>query len=90
MITEWLMSLGVVISETIAGIFEPIEVPDWMIDSTANLVGFVNSASGLGVWVPWEALGLAAALLTVVFVVTFGAKLVRAIAAHIPFLGGAG
>lgn len=90
MITEWLATTGAAIGAWFASLFEPLELPEWAIDGADGIYEFLDSASGLGHWFAWETLSVVVGGLVVVFGVTFGAKLLREIAKHIPFVGGGG
>jgi len=89
-IVEWLWSLAAGFVGWIASLFENIELPDWLPDGSTALAGFLESASGLGAWFPWEIIALVFAGLVTVYLVAFGIKLVLKVAAFIPFIGGSG
>lgn len=90
MIIEWIASVGSGIGAWIGTLFQPIVLPAWVTDPLAVIYDFLDSASGLGVWFPWQVLSWVVGGLVTIFSITFGAKLVREIVKHIPFVGGAG
>jgi hypothetical protein len=90
MITEALMQLALDLAQfllipalALAGIQAPPDI-------TGDLAAFVGNFASVGVWVPWTALAAASSLSVTVWAVGIGVKFLRAVAAHIPFLGGAG
>lgn len=90
MIIEFFIGLGLDVANWIGTLFEPIEIPAWATDALNGIAGFLTSIAGLGAWTPWAAIGAAVGLTLAVFGVMFGAKLVRAVASYLPFIGGAG
>lgn len=90
MIIEFIIGVGSDVAAWFSTLFASWEVPEWVADPLAAVYSFLDTASGLGVWFPWAVLAGVVGSLVTVFAVTFGAKLVREIAKHIPFVGGAG
>lgn len=90
MITEWLVKVGTSIGSFFGTLFSAWEVPTWMSEPLTAIYPFLDSASGLGVWFAWGTLSAVVASMVVLYGITLVAKLVREIAKHIPFVGGAG
>jgi hypothetical protein len=88
-IVEWFYSLAVSFVEWLSsdvltwdGV-EPVNV--W-----GTMSGFVTQFASLGVFVNWGALAAAVGLSIAVWLACLGIKALRAFAAHIPQVGGAG
>lgn len=90
MIVEWLVSVGLGFAGWLATLFPPIDIPTWVTDPITVVYDFLDAASGLGIWFPWAVLSAVVGGLVTIWLVTFGAKLVRAVASYLPFFGGAG
>jgi len=90
MITEWFISLGTGLTAWLGGLFDDIEVPEEFTDALQSVYDFLDNASGIGIWTPWLAIGIASAASVTVFGIAAGAMGVRQAAKHIPFVGGGG
>lgn len=90
MITEFFIGLGLSIARWFVGLFPEWQAPAGFasLDDTVN--GFFARFDGVGVWAPWGLLGVCIAVALSVWGIGLVVKLARAIAAHIPFFGGAG
>lgn len=90
MITEWLISLGLGVVTWIATLFPEWEIPEWVTENQQTSVQLLQSYEGLGVWVDWNALGVAIVATTTVYGVGLSVRGIRAALAHIPQFGGGG
>lgn len=90
MITEWIVSVGTSIALWFSTLFDEMELPDWAVDGLEATYSFLDDASGVGHWFAWQTLSTVVGGLVTLFLVTFGAKLIREVAKHIPFVGGGG
>lgn len=90
MIVEKLLDLVGWIVGAVADLFGPWTPPDELVDASKSINGLLTNMAGLGAWMNWGVLAGCVATATAAWGVVVGIKLVRAIAAHIPFLGGAG
>lgn len=90
MITEWFVQLSFTVSGWVAGLFPDFEIPQWMLDSRGAMVGFLESMSGLGVWVDWGALALCVGAVAAAYGIGILIKLIRVGISHVPFFGGSG
>lgn len=88
MIIEWLVTVAASISAWFASLF-----PTWApgtLDFTDAMITLAGAVAGMGVWMPLGVLAVCVGVVCVAWVVMVGIKLVRAIVAHIPGIGGAG
>lgn len=90
MILEFLVSLGAGSVAWIATLFPTVVLPEWVSTSSASVYGFLDSASGLGVWVPWAAISVVFGGLLTFYLVMFGVSVFFKAAKHIPLVGGGG
>ncbi len=90
MIVEWLVSVGCSIAAWFPTLFPSWLMPSWVTNVVSSVQGFLAASSGLGVWIPWVTMNFVLGTLVTVYGITFGIKLLRVIAAHIPQFGGAG
>lgn len=91
MITEWFITLWRDLVLAVIGWFETDwEVPSFLLEFDDFVNGFLANVAGLGAWVDWVYVFVVIGAVLVVWTVGLGLKLARAIAAHIPFVGGAG
>jgi hypothetical protein len=89
-ITEWLVTVGLSIVTWIGNLFHPFVFPPWMLDPTAGLYSFLNSAAGLGVWMPFAALSLVLTFTAAVFAAMMLAKVLMRVWSMLPVIGGGG
>jgi len=90
-ITDALCQFGIGVASTVVGWFPPQPAVTGVVVTAGNyLQPIMDGAGSMGVWVPWPV--IAACLLVVVpcFLASFLFKAARAVAAHIPLVGGAG
>lgn len=90
MIIEWLMQAGVGIGDLFAGMFAPVELPAWVTETATGIFAFMDSASALGVWFPWQMLSTVVGGLLTFYLAMFAIQLIRAAAKHVPLVGGGG
>lgn len=90
MIIEWIIGIGMSFGKFMATLFPVVDIPDWIEDPLDAVYGFLDSASGLGIWFPWAVLSIVIGTLVTVFIAGLGTKLIREIAKHLPFVGGGG
>lgn len=90
MIVEWLISVGAAISEWFAGLFPTDAPPAFVTEFGSLMTTLLDNLDGVAVWADWIfVLGVVSAVLGV-WVTGVLIKFIRAVAAHIPFFGGAG
>ena len=91
MIVEWFMLLAAQLWDGIANGLPPATAGDGVyITADRFLAPMAAGIASTSSWVPWGTLGVCLAIVTTLYVASFTIKLLRAIAAHIPFIGGAG
>ena len=91
MITEWLLSLGVILSDWFASLFpSDFEVPAFFTELTAFMDDLFTNAAGLGAWIDFTFIITTVSVVLAVWAIAFGVKIARAVAAHLPLVGGAG
>lgn len=90
MIAEFLADLAMNFAIWVAGLFPEWELPPWVHDSRSQLVDMIETYNGLGVWIDWGILGVCITATATTYAVMLGIKLVRAVIAHIPQIGGRG
>lgn len=90
MITEWFVSIGCHIAAWVGSLFPDWTPPDFLVHFSDTVNAILANVSGLGVWADWVYIIICVSAVMLVWGVSFGIKLVRAIVAHVPFFGGAG
>lgn len=90
MIVEWLISLGATVSNWFASLFPVWDVPEFLVDFDATLNDVLGNLSGVGAWVDWLYILLIVTAVMAVWGIALLIKVARAVAAHVPFVGGAG
>jgi hypothetical protein len=90
MITEFFITLGLSIVGWVGSLFQPFVLPSWLTSSSSGLYGFLNTAAGLGVWLPMSALGISIGFLGVCFGAMLATKLILRVWSMLPFIGGGG
>lgn len=66
------------------------EVPAEIASFDDTLSAFIGSFSGLGVWAPWVLMLTCVGIAVGTWIVCLVIKALRAVAAHVPMVGGAG
>lgn len=89
MITEWLVAVVQDLLVFVANLL-PSWSPGDMAAARSTLVNLVQQFADFGVWVDWTLLGVCMAAVTTAWAVAVGTKLIRALLAHLPGVGGAG
>lgn len=88
MIIEWLYSLVPGLEDWFLGLFGPADIPDWLGNVSDFLASMINSAAGLGAWVPWAfVIGVSGTLLGV-WLIGLLIRVVRWLIGLIPTMGG--
>jgi hypothetical protein len=77
---DWLISLMPVFSDA-SGV---------VVTASNFLSTLVVAGASLGVWIPWQTVGICAGLVSSAYVTFLTFKAARALLAHVPFVGGAG
>lgn len=90
MIVEWFMQMSGGFLDWLATLFPPVELPEWVEHPFDGVDAIVGVVVGAGTWVDFVVLGGVALAVLAVYVVGVGIRLVRAIIAHIPAIGGGG
>lgn len=91
MITEVIVAVGMMIAEWFVGLFSTDwEVPTEIVAFDETVNAFIGDFGGLGVWAPWPLLISCVVICVTVWTVGIILKASRALAAHVPFFGGAG
>lgn len=88
MIVEFFFTLGTSIATWLAGLFEPLTIPGWVTTSLPGLYSFLDTASGLGVWIPWPVIGVIVGGLVLWYLGLFAVKLLLKVWSILPFGGG--
>jgi len=90
-IVEWIMGLGSGISGWIASLFPTdFEVPPFLANLDTMINDLLEGLTGIGAWVDWVFIIATVSVVIGVWLLAFGVKIIRAIVAHAPFVGGAG
>lgn len=84
------MQLGMTIATWFISLFPDWDAPAEVVNFDSTINGFIGGFSGLGVWAPWPLVIFCAVASVGAWVIGLTIKAVRAIAAHIPLVGGAG
>jgi len=91
MIVEWFISIGVNMSAWFSSLFpDDFEVPPFFAGFDDQLNSVFSNVDGMGVWADWLYILAVVGVVILVWGIGLLVKLARAIAAHIPFFGGAG
>lgn len=88
MITEWFISLAVGFLQWATGLLGTAAPPQFISDAAGAVTGIVNSAAGLGAWIPWAYLGVVGGGVLTYWLVVVGVKAVRWVWGLTPFSGG--
>ena len=90
MITEWFLQLMAGFVGMIADALGPWTPPSELVQASTGVSDVLSNFNGMGAWVSWTVLSACVVTQIATWAVVVGAKVVRAIAAHIPEFGGAG
>lgn len=90
MIVEWLLSVGAAISEWVASLMPPVEIPDEIVNVDDSINDLFALGSGLGAWVDWALCAIVLGIPLTIWVVGLSVRALRALIAHVPFFGGGG
>jgi hypothetical protein len=89
-ISEFFMQLAVGFLSWIGDLF-PVWTPPTEFRTFQTIMsGLVEGFVSVGVWIPWSVIGACFAVQVVVWGLVFAIKGLRAAAAHVPMIGGAG
>lgn len=90
MISEFFLGLAQQFVTWLAGLFGTWTPPQQLTDMATGVSDLVTTFASLGVWVDWGVLGGCVTAAVAAWGIVLGIKVVRAVAAHIPAIGGAG
>ncbi|BDZ38074.1 hypothetical protein [Microbacterium suwonense] len=90
MISEFFVNLAAGFVGWLAGLFGEWTPPDALTDMASSANDLVVEFASLGVWVDWGVLSGCVAAALASWAVVLVVKVVRALAAHVPVIGGAG
>lgn len=90
MFIEWLAQVGAAIGEWFAGLIPPLDIPDELVHLDEAINSIFEYGNGLGAWIDLQLCAAILAIPLVVWVVGLSVRAIRAIIAHIPFIGGGG
>lgn len=91
MIVEWIVGLAAGIGSWFAGLFPTDwEPPEFLVDLDGTLNGVLANLGGVSVWADWVYIFAVVGAVLLIWGIGLVIKLARAVAAHIPFFGGAG
>ncbi len=90
MVTEALIHAALAVTGWFASLFPTWTPPDEMLHLDTTVNGFLAQFAGIGPWIPWALVITCAGIALGTWAVCLGVKAVRAIASHIPLVGGSG
>lgn len=90
MILEWLLGLGAGVSEWVASIMPPIELPEQLVNIDEAINSIFAYGNGLGAWVDWSLCAVVLLVPLAVWAVGLTVRAVRVLISHVPFFGGNG
>lgn len=88
MIVEWLMDVWANVAEWFVGLLPQDPPPEFLENLVSFFMQLVDSAAGLGAWIPWAYLGVVAAALLLWWTVSVSVKGIRWLWGLTPFSGG--
>lgn len=89
MISDWMIDVALGFALWFLDLLPPIHLdPQFLDGSYLQLV--LDWFDGLGVWVVWPVVVLCVSTVAGTWLLGFGVKALRALIAHIPFVGGKG
>jgi len=90
-IVEWFVLLAAQLWEGITNTLPPASSVDGVVITADRfLAPMAAGIASTSAWVPWGTLAVCLPIVAALYAGSFTVKLLRAIAAHIPFIGGAG
>jgi hypothetical protein len=90
MIVEWIIYIATGFGEWVAGLFPTLDIPAELVNLDDSVNQLFMYGEGLGAFIPWGVVGTLAAIPLLVWVAGLTIKTIRALVAHIPFVGGRG
>lgn len=90
MIIEWLMRVGTGFASWVVSIFPTLDLPEGIVNLDDHITSVLALGAGTGVFIDWTYIGFVAAIPLSVWALGLLVKAVRALVAHIPFVGGKG
>lgn len=90
MIVEWLIYISTGFAEWVGGLFPTLDIPGELVNLDDSVNGLFLYGEGMGAFVPWGVVGSLAAIPLLIWVGGLTIKALRAMLAHIPFIGGRG
>lgn len=88
MITAAVIDVLVMILNELLDALPVTQVPAWLADAGVYLPQVMAFGSSMGVWFPWDVLGVVLAAVFGVWISSFGIKVVRIIISHVTGGGG--
>ena len=90
-IVEFFMSLGgQIFAWASQNMSSSTDLDGVIVKSGTAIVPIIQGIGSMGVWIPWQVIGLCMGALFPLYLGAFLFKVARAIAAHLPLIGGAG
>lgn len=89
-VSEFFIWLGITVADWFVSLLPEWDVPPEILGFATTVNDFVAGFSGLGVWAPWPLVIACAGIAVTAWVIGLTVKGIRALAAHIPLVGGAG
>lgn len=90
MISEFFLTLAAGFVSWLGSLFGEWEPPPELVDMATGANDLVMQFASLGVWVDWGVIAGCVAASVATWAIVLGIKVLRALAAHIPVIGGAG
>lgn len=90
MIVEWFVMLAGQMWNMVTEGFKPWDEAGVVITADRFLAPMMGGIVATSNWLPWGTLAISLGIVGTLYIVSFTIKLLRAILAHIPFIGGAG
>ncbi len=90
MIVEWIVSVGAAIASWVATLFPVLDIPPSLTTLDDSMSGIFAMGTGLGAWIDWPTVGTLMAVPLIVWVAGLTIRGIRALLAHLPFIGGRG
>lgn len=88
MITSAVIDVFVMILNELLDALPVTPVPAWLADAGTYLPQVMAFASSMGVWFPWQVLGVVLSAVFGVWIASFGVKVARIIISHVTGGGG--
>lgn len=90
MILEWLMRVGTGFASWVVSLFPSIDMPDAIVNLDSSIEDVLQLGAGAGVFIDWTYIGIVAGVPLAIWALGLLVKAIRALLAHIPFVGGKG